>query len=300
MNMDNLLLFAILGGLGAMIGWGTSDFFAKKSVDKIGSAAAFFWMQFIGIFPLLLIFPFKFDLSDLTFSTTMLVIFWAIIDGTGYLLYFSALEKGKVSIISPIVASYAAFSVIVSAIAFGEAITTQTLFFLGLIFVGIILTALDFQQLRKDTTERNNLVKGLPQAAVALVSFAIWFPFWDNLVSKSNSWLTLLIGLRVSNTLFIYLFTKYKSITLEVKETKIIRWLILMGLFDVGAYLALTWGYGESSYTSVVSMLSAALSVPTLILARVFLKEKLTITQWIGITIIIGSLVLMAGSGAKI
>lgn len=298
--MDNLLLFAILGGLGAMIGWGTTDFFAKKTVDKIGDASALFWMQFIGIFPLLLILLFKFDISDLTFPSILLMAFWALIDGAGYLLFFSALEKGKVSIISPIVASYAAFSVIVSAIAFGETITSQTLLILGLIFVGIILTSLDFQQLRKDVADRNNLVKGVPQAVIAVVFFAIWFPFWDNFVSKGNSWLTLLIGLRIFIALFVYLFTKYKSISLKVKDCKILRWLVFMGVLDVGAYLSLTWGYGESSYTSVVSTLSAAFSVPTLVLARVFLKERLKITQWVGIIIIIGSLVLMAGLGAKI
>lgn len=298
--MDNLLLFAILGGLGAMIGWGTTDFFAKKTVDKIGDASALFWMQFIGIFPLLLIFPFQFDISDLTFPNILLMAFWAVIDGAGYLLFFNALEKGKVSIISPIVASYAAFSVIVSAIAFGETITPQTLFFLALIFVGIILTSLDFQQLKKDVADRDNLMRGVPQAAIAVVFFAFWFPFWDDFVSKGNSWLTLLIGLRIFITLSVFLFTKYKSISLKVKDSKILKWLIYMGVLDVGAYLALTWGYGESSYTSVVSMLSAAFSVPTLILARVFLKERLKITQWIGVVTIIGSLVLIAGLGAKL
>lgn len=298
--MDNLLPFAILGGLGAMLGWGTTDFFAKKTVDKIGDASALFWMQFIGIFPLLLIFPFQFNISDLTFPNTMLMAFWAVIDGAGYLLFFNALERGKVSIISPIVASYAAFSVVVSAIAFGETITPQTLFFLALIFIGIILTSLDFQQLKKDVADRDNLMQGVPQAAIAVVFFAFWFPFWDDFVSKGNSWLTLLIGLRIFIALSVFLFTKYKSISLKVKDSKILRWLIYMGVLDVGAYLALTWGYGESSYTSVVSMLSAAFSVPTLVLARVFLKERLKITQWIGVAVIIGSLVLMAGLGAKL
>jgi drug/metabolite transporter (DMT)-like permease len=298
--MDNLLLFAILGGLGAMLGWGITDFFAKKTVSKIGNASALFWMQFIGIFPLLLIFPFQFDISDLTFSNILLMAFWAVIDGAGYLFFFSALEKGKVSIISPIVASYAAFSVLVSSIALGEAITLQTLFFLALIFIGIILTSLDFQQLRKDVTNKDNLVKGVPQAAIAIVFFAFWFPFWDDFVSKGNSWLTLLIGLRIFIALSLFLFTKCQSISLKVKDSKILRWLFFMGILDVGAYLALTWGYSESNYTSVVSMLSAAFSVPTLVLARVFLKERLKITQWIGVAIIIGSLVLMAGLGTKL
>ena len=33
--MENSLAVAVLGGLGAMLGWGFADFFAKKTVRKI-------------------------------------------------------------------------------------------------------------------------------------------------------------------------------------------------------------------------------------------------------------------------
>lgn len=73
--------------------------------------------------------------------------------------------------------------------------------------------------------------------------------------------------------------------------------LFLIGLFDGGAYLTLSWGFGATTFTSVVTMLSAAYSLPTLILARIFLKEKLTPNQWVGVLSIILGLVLLSGIG---
>jgi len=39
--MDKTLI-SLLGGLGGMFGWGTSDFFANQASDKIGHIRAFF------------------------------------------------------------------------------------------------------------------------------------------------------------------------------------------------------------------------------------------------------------------
>lgn len=294
-SMDKALLFAILGGLGAMLGWGATDFFAKKTIDRIGDVVALFWMQLLGIFPLFLVLIFKTGVGDITFESLYPVVFLALIDALGYIFFFKALKKGKVSIIGPIVSSYASFSVLVSAFVFGEKVSGETVLFLSLIFLGILLTSLDIKQLRSDISGRADLLGGIPQALIAVALFAVWFPFWDNLASISANWLTSLLILRIFISLFVYLFATSKSISLKISEARWWRLLILMALLDVGAYFALTWGYSTSTRTSIVSVLSAAFSVPTLILARLFLKEKLKFTQGVGVIIIIGSLVLMAG-----
>ena len=292
--MDKLLLIALLGGFGVMLGWGITDFFAKKTVNKIGDAATLFWMQFLGIFPLLFIFIFNFNINDINLSNILLVSFWALVDGAGYLFFFRALEKGKVSIISPIVASYSAFSVIISAIIFGEKIEIQTIIFLLLIFFGIMIASVNLRQIRKDVSDNKNKIRGIPEALFAVLLFAIWFPFWNDFINKGESWITLLLGFRIFIAIFVFLFAKYKFIPLKIKNIKIFRWIILMALLDIGAYLALTWSYSKSNYTSLIAMLSSTFFVPTLILAKIFLKERLNVSQWIGITLIFTSIILLA------
>lgn len=48
MNMDKTLI-SVLGGLGGMFGWGTSDFLANSASEKIGHTKAFFWSQIAGL-----------------------------------------------------------------------------------------------------------------------------------------------------------------------------------------------------------------------------------------------------------
>lgn len=280
-----------------MLGWGISDFFAKKSVDKIGDITALLWMQTLGLLPLILVFLFKFDLPAITPSLLLKLTALAAIDAAGYLFFYRALEKGKVSIVSPIVASYAAFSVLVSAVVFGESISTISALLLGLAFVGILLTSFDFKELKNDKLDKKDLIKGVPEAILSVVLFSFWFPFWDDFVSHGN-WLFLLLGQRAVMASLLFLFTKVKKIPTKINSKEVWKWLFVIGGLDVFAYLALTWGYGKSNLTSVVSMLSAGFSLPTLIMARIFLKEKLKFVQQIGVVVILLTLILLAGFGS--
>jgi drug/metabolite transporter (DMT)-like permease len=291
--MDTLLIIALLGGTGSMLFWGISDFLAKKTVDKIGDVAAVFWMQFLGLFPLLLLFVFNLEFSDFTPTVIFYTFVLAVVDGAGYIFFFKALEKGKVSIISPIIASYGAGAILVSFVFLKEQIAFNTLVLLLITFLGILLTSLNFKQLKKDLADTKAISKGIPHALFAVLLFSFYMPFWDNVVSAGQSWIGLLLILRIFIALFVFVFAKLKSIKITTKNISVKKWLVAMAVLDVLAYTALTWGYSESTYTSIVSMISAALPVPTLILAHIFLKEKLEKTQWLGVTLIIGSLILI-------
>lgn len=269
-----------------MLGWGTSDFFAKKSVDKVGHIIALFWMQALGIIPMLLVFGFRPDFSGLSLNVLMWVAIFGVIDVLGYLMFYKALEKGKVSIIGPITASYSAFSVIIASIFLGEKLSLPVILVLSLIFIGIVITSTDFEELRKDGIRKEDFAKGVPEALLGVLFFSIWFPFWDNFVGGKN-WLILVLLLRMFMSLFLLTQLKVTKSEVMVKDRKVFGWLILVGLLDAGAYLGLTWGYSVTNYISIITMLSATFSIPTLILARIFLKEKLQKAQIFGIALIL-------------
>lgn len=294
--MNQELAMAILGGVGAMLGWGIADFFAKKTVDRIGDVKTLFWAQTIGILPLLAYFLLNYSTPHITISVLSLLVLYGIIDAFGYMFFYKALERGRVSVVSPILATFAAFAVLISAFLFKEQILPIRWLALGVVFTGVLLTSVDLKGLRDGSLDKEDLVKGLPETFAGVVLFAIWYPLWDNFVSKGD-WAFLVLGLRAVISLTVLLFAKSTKIQLMVKEIDIWKLLILIGLFDGGAYLTLTWGFGATTLTSVTTMLSAAYSLPTLILARIFLKEKLTANQWVGVLSIIGGLVFLAGTG---
>lgn len=294
MNSD--FLIAILSGTGAFLGWGIADFFAKKTVSKIGDLKTLFWAQTFGILPIFIYFLFNFSIPQISLSKILILSFYTVTHALAYLMYYRAFEKGQVSIISPISASYAAFAVLASAFIFKEALNPVVLIGIVIVLLGIFLTSIDIKGLKDGSLDKKDTAKGLPQVLLAVLIFSFWYPFWDNFVSGQN-WLFWVLALRIGISLTALLFSGSPS-KVKFKDRSLFKWLLLVGLFDVSAYLSLTWGYSATKYTSVVSVLSAAYSLPTLILARVFLKEKLQKVQWLGALSIIGGLIYLAFIGS--
>jgi drug/metabolite transporter (DMT)-like permease len=67
-----------------------------------------------------------------------------------------------------------------------------------------------------------------------------------------------------------------------------------MGLGEAVAYLAISWGYSKTSLTGIVALVSGAFSLPTLVLAYFFLKERLSKLQWFSVAVIILGVVVIS------
>jgi drug/metabolite transporter (DMT)-like permease len=76
------------------------------------------------------------------------------------------------------------------------------------------------------------------------------------------------------------------------------RWLPLLtaqGLLDGGAYLALFAGSAGDG-AAIVAVVSSAFGVVTTLLGRIFLKERITSAQWLGIALVFGGVAVLSGS----
>lgn len=293
------LYLAIFAGLSGMLGWGLADFFAKKTVDKIGDIKTLFWAQIFGAIPILIILICSQEPINMSGFVFFLIFLFAIGDLSGYLLFYRGLQKGMVSILSPIFAAQSGVAVLVSSFIFGETISQSRWLGLAIAFVGIIL--ISFQPQESDKFSAWKLIKGLPEVLAGMLIFGFFFPCWDWFLEyQGQGWIVpaafqriFLITIFLS-AICIFTLLKRSPITLRPKENKIWVWLILIGLFDALAALVTTWGYKFTTITSVVVVLSGAFPLPTVILARIFLKEKLTKNQTIGIAAVIAGLIVLA------
>jgi drug/metabolite transporter (DMT)-like permease len=74
------------------------------------------------------------------------------------------------------------------------------------------------------------------------------------------------------------------------------RFVILAGLLDVVGTVASFVGYGLGS-VAVVTTLASLYTAVTILLAYIFLHERLHPFQWLGIAVVLGSIVLVSASG---
>lgn len=295
--MQNELLVAILAGLGGMLGWGFTDFFAKKTIDKIGDVTTLFWGQLFGLVPLsLLFFLVRPSIPQKILDFWPYVIVLGAWTGLAYIPVYIAFGKGKISLISSIQSTYAVIVILVSAIFFHEAISLYRQIDFLIIFIGILFIKIDLQDLLCLCTGNKNEkeeIKGLKEILFATVLYAVWIIAVDRFIN-GEYWLPYLFIIHVISVIFIYLYSIFKKISLRFTDKSLYGVLFIIGFCDIIAFSSFYYGLSKTSYTSIVVMLSSAFSLPTIILARVFLKEKITTTQTVAIIVIIAGVMALA------
>lgn len=290
--MQSDLLIAIISGVTSMLGWGTADFFTKKATEKMHEFSILFWSQVFGAIPLVLYLiisgqKFVFELNSL-----LPILGFAVFYGLAYALFFRGLSRGNLSIISPTLSAYGGFAVIISVILFHEQLQLGTAVSLALIFIGIILTSINWADFKN--SNKISLTKGVPETLVAVAIFSFWYPIWDARLLNNANWFSEVLILRLGMALTflcIALLTKAPLLPKKQQSGGVLKLLIAIGLLDGAGFLAFNVGFGLTSATSIITMIGSAYALPAVILAAVFLKEKLSKTQIIGILLIIVALI---------
>lgn len=294
--MNDSIYIAALAGLGGMLGWGFADFFAKKTVDKVGDIVSLVWAHIFGTSFFVLIALFNLAVTGdfisvpSEFRTWLGLMFFGCLQMLVYLLVYKAFSKGQLAVLNPVFASYSGLVALMSIAFLGEKLTPLSAIALPVLFVGILLLNTDIESLR---SRRLKVIPGLKEIVAASILAAIWTIGWDRFVA-SNDFL--------SYALFMYLFmslaalavAKFIRTKLSVVKGSLWKLLALIGLGETIAYFSITLGFSKTTNTSIVALISGAFSLPAVILAYVFLKERVTRLQAFAIMAIIGGIVLIS------
>lgn len=295
-GMNNTLIIAITAGLLGMIGWGLADFFAKMTIDKVGDMATLTWAHFFGLGLMVLLLLSKLGLGQqLVFPDTigeqLPLLFFGALQAFVYFFVYRAFGKGQLAILNPIFSSYSGIVVVLSIAVFGEVIRLPQLFVVGLIFLGVLAISLEQDSLVLRKLKFAKL-PGVADIITAAVLAALWTILWSQFVSGKD-WLVYAAIMYFWMSVVIFCISKFQKIQLKVVDKSIWKYFFLIGLVEVAAYIGVSIGYGLTTHTSIVAVISGAFSVPTILLARVFLKDKLNQIQTLGAALIIAGIVLI-------
>jgi drug/metabolite transporter (DMT)-like permease len=294
--MHNTLLIALLAGFGGMFGWGFADFFAKKTIDRIGAIKSLVWAHSFGTALFIVIalaqvflrggsvyFPGNFgSWAGLAFfGALQMVVYWLVYEGFG---------KGQVAVLNPVFASYSGIVALISIAALGERLNLILAGALFAIFAGIILLNLDIEGLR---SKKLKVTPGLSEVALAALLAAFWTVGWDKFIHGHDS-LSYALYMYAFMTVAAFALAKIMKVKLLGVDNDLRKFLILIGLSETVAYLAISWGYSRTPLTSVVALVSGSFSLPTIILAFIFLKERITRLQLGAIFMIILGIIFVA------
>ncbi len=294
--MHNTLLIAVLAGLGGMIGWGSADFFAKKTIDHTGAIKSLVWAHAFGtslfvVLALLQAFVLQRTVHIPSGTSAWVgLMFFGVLQMIVYWLVYEGFGKGQLAVLNPVFASYSGIVALISVVALGETLHLSSGIGLIAVFAGIILLNVDIKSLRSKSL---NIAPGLAEVGSAAVLAAIWTLGWDKFVSGRDS-LSYALFMYAFMSLAAFVVAKLMRIKLGGIRRDLWKFLALIGLGETTAYLAITWGYGATPLTSVVALISGAFSLPTVVLAYIFLKERVTALQAGAVCGIIAGIILIS------
>ncbi len=282
----------ILLGLFAAFSWGAADFNARSATREIGTYRTLLFMQFFGIVGLGGYLSLSGELSRLLSSdlqTWGWVLLAALLNTISSLALYRAFEIGIMSIVSPLGASYAAVTVVLALLS-GERVSPVQLSGMGVIIPGAILTATSFGSVGKVQNRSTGLLPpGVLFAVIAAIGYGVCFWLLGERVAPIMGGVGPVWIFRVETTIVLLLLARPLHQELKMPKGGVWWNLAIVGVLDTTAFVATAIGL-TLAQVSVVSVLSSLFSAVTVVLAWIFLKERLRWSQWIGIIIILAGI----------
>ena len=208
--------------------------------------------------------------------------------GTGSLaLLLRAFTLGPIAVVSPVVASYAALTVLGIVVFVGERLTLGQAGAIAVTFVGVVVASTDLRELRQ-TLGRPS--EGVRIGIYSTLGFAVWGVILAA-ASKVNDPFALVIIWRVFGALFCGAYVLWKRTSFApLRRPSTLGLVTLVGILDTGANLLLIIGI-ESGFASFVMTGSGAYPLIPAVLAILVLRERLAPNQYLGVAILIAGLV---------
>jgi drug/metabolite transporter (DMT)-like permease len=274
---------AVLLALASSVTWGIADFGGGLVSRRLSTVAVTVVSQTAGFAALLIVFGARgAHLDGRSFAIGLAA---GAGGGAGLAAFYRALAVGTMSIVSPIVACGAVVPFAIS-IATGERPSTLALAGAGVALAGAVLASAE--ERRAAARERAHAVA---LAAVAAGALGL-FTYFLGLGSREGTALSTLVGARVGSLMLLLVLALVLRAPLRLGRQALLP-VAAVGLCDVSAnaLFALASGHG---LLALVSVLGSLYPVMTVLLAYVFLDERLTPLQLAGVGVAVAGVAALS------
>jgi drug/metabolite transporter (DMT)-like permease len=308
---------AIILGLSGAVSWGAADFAARFASREVGAYRTLFFMQFFGFLALSAYLKSAGGFSDGIspgWQPWAMAVAAGLLNVLASLALYHSFEHGTLSIVGPVSSSYPALTVALSLLS-GERIHAVRAAGLAVTLLGVILAATSFAQSQSTAAEKDaphaspnhenaafdaktkssraHLSTGVGWAICAALGFGVLFWFLGfHVVPAVGSAVSVWV-MRLTALVSLALAARPTHQTLKFPHGKVWWLLLAVGILDTAAFVANNAGL-STGQVSVVSVLASLYGAITVLLAWIFLRERLERSQWLGIVLIFIGIVLVS------
>lgn len=279
------MMWSIGWGLGAAAVWGTSDFCAKKAAVQLGFWPTVWGMNAIGALALGIAW------GGGTFSLV------GIHSGTlaalgagntlGGVFFYYALEHGPLALVSPLTAAYPVVSALLAYAFTGERLGTGLAVAVAGVIAGTLLASMASPRAGMRYSRRRT---ALLAAVAGALTFGVVFFGLAAVAGSGNTAAPVFVFRIVGTSLLALPLLGGARLPAAMLRS---GWLWATGLLDSLAYLLYAAG-AHHLPIAVISSLSGLFTVWTLVLAIIFLRERLAQRQWIGVALLLAAIGALA------
>ena len=213
----------------------------------------------------------------------------ALLGTSSLALLYRAFALGPIAVVSPVVASYAALTVILVVIFMGERLTVGQGVAIAVTFVGVVIASTDVRQLRQ-TLGRPS--EGVRLGLIATVGFALWGLVFS-MGTRATEPLALIVVLRVCSIALLAALVLARRVSIvPLASLPALGLVTLVGIFDTGANVLMGLGIDRGFASFVLTGTGAYPIIPAM-LAILVLRERLAPNQYAGVAVLIGGLVAL-------
>jgi uncharacterized membrane protein len=280
MNESTGILFAIA----AMTLWGFEEYFLKKAINGLGTITTLLINTVAGLIitiAVLFIF-FEANVTLLYGLDLLFVLIAAIIAMTSYIFFYRALEKQKLSLIASLDESWIIIAIFIGVFILGETLKLFQVLSIIVVLLGVFFISADFAKL-KDI----KFMPGSGSEALSILFVGLGVPLDKIIISRIGEVNAIFyLSILILPMIFIARWILKNDF---VKPTpKLLRIGIYSGIVDSVAFIFFILALMSAS-VSIVSPIIASSVVVSLILARLYLGERMKPKE------IFGSLLVLVG-----
>jgi drug/metabolite transporter (DMT)-like permease len=281
-------------GVLTLLVWGIADFLVRVVAVRIGSVSTAFFVQVIGLAVpgvALAVLLLSSGLGDVAWPTVAwLAPLTALLAGFAYVIYYTGLERGSVSVVSSVASAWLLVSVLVAALALGETVSVEQRVLIGVVLAGILTIGVQ-------PGSGNGKNSGIGYGLAAMVFLGVALALSKPLTEAAGPFLAVLTVRALASMVTLGLM-RARSTALTWPSTRLGVW-VLVGAASLDAAGFVTYNIGlERAPVVLIAPLAAAHPLGTIVLAMLVLRERPGRFQAIGIALtLIGVVALSAVSG---
>lgn len=280
-------MLSIIYGLASALTWGAGDFTGGLAARKVGAYRSVFYAEIIGIIFLLIVLTLVgesfLDTRALNFSLLA-----GFVGTIGLLLLYHSMAIGIMSIAAPVSALLAATLPVI--IGFFTEGLPDYVTMLGFAFALFAVWMVSQGEGGFKNTLSVSHLSDLKLPLLAGLGFGLYFILMHE-ATRDGGAIWHMIFSRIGGMMMLtaYLIITRASLKIDFSALPVIS---LNGILDLGGNFFFILA-SQAGRLDVSAVLSSLFPGATVLLAWVFLKERLTLNQWIGIISALIAIVLM-------